>query len=50
MHTLFHLSEPWWHFALRGVVIYLMLLAMLPMILIIMPCRMRLTNAVRKRD
>ena len=29
MHTLFHLSEPWWHFALRGVAIYLMLLAML---------------------
>ena len=29
MHSLLHLSEPWWHFALRGIVIYLTLLFML---------------------
>jgi uncharacterized membrane protein YcaP (DUF421 family) len=29
MNTLLHLSEPWWHFALRGVAVYLILLCML---------------------
>lgn len=29
MQALLHLSEPWWHFALRGAVIYLLLLFML---------------------
>lgn len=29
MNILLQLSEPWWHFALRGAVVYLILLCML---------------------